>query len=211
VDVHPPTVTVTLYVPLIAVVALALVGFCVAFAKAAGPVHEYVAPVVVDGVLVKFNVKPSHIGELLDAVIVGIAFTVTVPDPVTVQPFESVTVKLNVFVPAGNAAVYVGAAIVVLFKPVPVHTYVYVGVPPAGVAVIVDVSPTHIVVGLDAIVTVGFAFIVIAIGDRGPSQFGAAVNRCDTYHVVVPAVVVGGVGAVPDAVPPEETVYHCNV
>ena len=83
--------------------------------------------------------------------------------------------------------------------------------PLAAVAVIVDVCPIHMVVGLALTVTVGFAFIVIVIDERGPSQLGDAVSFCDTYHVVVPAVVVGGVGAVVLAVPPVDTVYHCNV
>lgn len=71
------TVTVTVYVPLIAVVALDRVGSSTEAVYPLGPVHEYVAPVVVDGVLNKFKVPPSHIGLLLVAVIVGTAFTVT--------------------------------------------------------------------------------------------------------------------------------------
>ena len=106
--------------PLIAGVADALLGLCVVDVYPLGPVHEYVAPVVVDGVDVKFKVVVSHIGLLLDAVIVGIAFTVTVVEPVAVHIFASVTVTLNVAVP-DPVGVNVGAAIVVLFKPVPVH------------------------------------------------------------------------------------------
>lgn len=41
--VHPPTVTVTLYVPAIAAVAEGRVGFCVALVKDDGPVQAYVA------------------------------------------------------------------------------------------------------------------------------------------------------------------------
>ena len=43
-DVQPPTVTVTLYVPLAAVVALVMLGFCRLEMKPFGPVQEYVAP-----------------------------------------------------------------------------------------------------------------------------------------------------------------------
>jgi hypothetical protein len=39
-DVHPLAVTVTLYVPAIAVVALVADGFCTAETKLLGPVHE---------------------------------------------------------------------------------------------------------------------------------------------------------------------------
>jgi len=39
-EVHPPAVTVTLYVPAIAVVALAIDGFCAEETKLFGPVHE---------------------------------------------------------------------------------------------------------------------------------------------------------------------------
>src|SRR5438128_1942273 len=42
------TVAVTEYVPPLAVVALAMVGFCRLEVKPAGPVHEYVAPLMVD-------------------------------------------------------------------------------------------------------------------------------------------------------------------
>jgi hypothetical protein len=39
-EVHPPTVTVTEYVPASAVVALERVGFCAEDLKPFGPVHE---------------------------------------------------------------------------------------------------------------------------------------------------------------------------
>jgi len=73
--VHPPTVTVTLYVPAIAAVAEGRVGFCNADVNEEGPVHAYVAPVTVgvDNVIV----PPAHTGELAVAVgVAGTAFTV---------------------------------------------------------------------------------------------------------------------------------------
>jgi hypothetical protein len=77
VDIQPAIDTVTLYVPLMATVADALVGSSTDAVYPLGPVHANVAPEVADGTLVKFNVDPSHIGELLLAVMVGTAFTVT--------------------------------------------------------------------------------------------------------------------------------------
>ena len=50
---------------------------------------------------VRFNVVPTHRGELLPAVGVGKAFTTTVADAVAVHPFASVT--LTVYVPASAA------------------------------------------------------------------------------------------------------------
>ena len=42
---HPlASVTVTVYVPVIAIVAFALVGFCEALTNALGPLHEYKVP-----------------------------------------------------------------------------------------------------------------------------------------------------------------------
>jgi hypothetical protein len=110
-----------------AVVADALDGSSIADVKAPGPVHAYVAPTVVDGVDVKFNVAPSHIGELLDAVIVGIAFIVIVSVSVPVQPFASVTFTVTVYVPAAAAPENVGVATAVLLScaaAVPLHTCV---------------------------------------------------------------------------------------
>jgi hypothetical protein len=69
-DVQPLALTVTVYVPLIDVVAFVLVGFCCVLVYPPGPVHEYVtaAAVVLE---VKFKVAPVHNGLLLPAV--GIA------------------------------------------------------------------------------------------------------------------------------------------
>ena len=75
--VHPLTATVTKYVPLAAVVAESIVGFCNADVKLFGPVHAYVAPLTV--LAVKLNVDPAHTAPPLPAVGAdGIALTVTV-------------------------------------------------------------------------------------------------------------------------------------
>ena len=90
-EVQPLTVTVTLYVPASAVVALLRVGFCSAEVKPLGPVHEYVAPetVGVDSEIV----PPTQYGPLFDAVGVdGMAFTTTLVVPAAeVQPTVTVT------------------------------------------------------------------------------------------------------------------------
>ena len=85
--VHPATVAVTEYVPLIDVFELEMEGFCNEEAYAFGPVHEYVAPVIV--LAVKLIELPAHTGELLPAVgAAGIAFTVSVVFPaLLVHPF----------------------------------------------------------------------------------------------------------------------------
>jgi hypothetical protein len=75
--VQPDTVTVTLYVPDIAVVADGRVGFCVELLKDAGPLQLYVAPETAG--VVKLSVVPEQSGELLLTVgVAGIAFTVIV-------------------------------------------------------------------------------------------------------------------------------------
>ena len=45
---QPSTVAITLYVPVIASVALGIVGFWAVDVKPRGPVHEYVAPATSD-------------------------------------------------------------------------------------------------------------------------------------------------------------------
>lgn len=90
-EVHPPTVTVRLYVPAIGVVATKGVGSSREEVKAFGPVQLYVAvPMVFE---LKLKGLPVHTGELLPGIgAVGIGFTVTV----TVAIFEQV---VNVLVP----------------------------------------------------------------------------------------------------------------
>jgi hypothetical protein len=78
--VQPLTVTVNEYVPAAATVTPGIVGFCNAEENAFGPVHEYVAPAT--AVVVRFNVCPTHNGELDEAVgVAGIEFTVTTTVP----------------------------------------------------------------------------------------------------------------------------------
>lgn len=94
-DVQPLlSVIVTKYVPLAAVVALAIDGACCDEAKLFGPVQLYVAPATV-GVL-RVSVPPAQIGPSLLAVGVdGSGLTVTVPEPLLAQPVEpSVTVTV---------------------------------------------------------------------------------------------------------------------
>jgi hypothetical protein len=80
-------------VPDIAVLALAIEGFCSVEVNEFGPVHAYVAPVTV-GVLSEI-VPPAQYGPLFDAVgVAGFAFTTSVVDPAAdVQPF-TVTVTV---------------------------------------------------------------------------------------------------------------------
>jgi hypothetical protein len=75
--VQPFAVTVSEYVPLIAVVEPVSVGFCEVLEKLFGPVQLYVAPET--AAVVKLIEVPAHTGELEDAVgVVGTAFTVAV-------------------------------------------------------------------------------------------------------------------------------------
>ena len=85
--VHPFTVIVTLYVPVAAVVAFVIVGFCKADVNPFGPVQLYVAPATVE--VLNVNVDPAQIGPSFDAVgVAGIASTVAVVDPAAlVHPF----------------------------------------------------------------------------------------------------------------------------
>jgi len=94
-EVHPLTVTVTLYVPVAAVVAAAMVGFCTLSVKEFGPVQEYVAPATAG--VERLSALPAQIGELLDAPgAAGVAFTTTAVVPIAdVHPF-AVTVRLYV-------------------------------------------------------------------------------------------------------------------
>ena len=97
VEVQPLAEAVTEYVPAIAVVALAIVGFCRFEVKPFGPVQEYVAPVTVEAL--SWIVAPAQYGPPLLAVgVCGFAFTVTVVVPaVELQPL---TVAVTEYVPA---------------------------------------------------------------------------------------------------------------
>ena len=65
--------TVTVYVPLAAVVALVIDGFCEEDTKLLGPVHAYVVKPPDE---VRLTVAPTQIGLLLPAVTTGNGFTV---------------------------------------------------------------------------------------------------------------------------------------
>lgn len=84
--VQPLTVTVNEYVPVAAVVADAIVGFCNAELNPLGPVHEYVAAAT--AVVVSVSVLPEQIGLLLPGDgVAGIGLTVTAVVPAAlVQP-----------------------------------------------------------------------------------------------------------------------------
>jgi hypothetical protein len=96
-DVHPFTVTVTLYVPDIAVVALVMLGFCAEDTNELGPVQLYVAPAT--AAVERLMVLPVHTGELLNgAGVAGVAFTTTAVVPAAdVQPL---IVTVTLYVPA---------------------------------------------------------------------------------------------------------------
>src|SRR6056297_1704965 len=107
VAVHPFTsVMVTLYVPLSVGVAAVTVGFCRAEVNVPGP--SQLQLVASPAVSVRLMSPPSQIGELLPAVAVGVAFTVTSVVEVAVHPFTSVMVTLYVPLSVGVAAVIVG-------------------------------------------------------------------------------------------------------
>jgi hypothetical protein len=95
--VHPLVVTVMLYVPAMATVALVRVGFWTEDEKEEGPVQEYVAPATVG--VEKLSVFPAHTGELLDAVgVAGVVLTTTAVVPLPLVHPLVVTVTL--YVPA---------------------------------------------------------------------------------------------------------------
>src|SRR5213594_2132854 len=96
VEVQPLTVAVTEYVPAIAVVEFAIVGFCRLEVKPFGPVHEYVAPLIVDAL--SWIVAPAQYGPVLEAVgALGIVLTVTVVVPAV--EVQTLTVAVTEYVP----------------------------------------------------------------------------------------------------------------
>jgi hypothetical protein len=106
-EVHPFVVTVTLYVPVAAIVTEPMEGFCADELKLFGPVHEYVAPATAG--VERLSVLPEHTGVLLDAVgAAGVVLTTTAVVPTAeVHPFV-VTVTLYVPAIATVAPVRVG-------------------------------------------------------------------------------------------------------
>jgi hypothetical protein len=90
--VQPLTVTVTLYVPAMAVVAPGREGFCTELVKVEGPVQAYVAPDTAG--VVKLIALPVHTGELLPAVgVAGIGFTMMLAVPAALVHPLTVTVN----------------------------------------------------------------------------------------------------------------------
>jgi high-affinity K+ transport system ATPase subunit B len=89
--VHPFTVTLIVYVPVAAVVAPAILGFCSVDVNPFGPLQEYIAPATL--VAKRLSVLPAQIGELLEALgAVGIGLiTATVVAAAEGQP-RTVTV-----------------------------------------------------------------------------------------------------------------------
>ena len=121
--VHPATVTVIEYVPVANAVAPGIVGFCNADEKLFGPVQLYVPPTTAE--VVKFNVAPIQIGELLPAVgVAGIGFTITTV--VATGLVHPATVTVTEYVPAiaTVAPGRVGSSNADTNAPGPVHEYV---------------------------------------------------------------------------------------
>ena len=117
--VHPATVTFTEYVPVSAVVAPTIDGFCEEEVKEFGPVHEYVAPATL--LAVRLSVEPAQIGELLDAVGgAGVGFTVTAVVAEELVHPRTVTVTEYVPLAATVALAIVGFCVaeLKLFGPV---------------------------------------------------------------------------------------------
>ena len=116
VAVQEPSVTVTVYTPLIAGVEEAIAGFCVASVNPFGPLQLYVPPPVEDRAIV----APSQYAPLLDAVGTGRGFTVTLVVAVAVQP---VRVTVTVYTPliAVVEPAIVGVALVEVNAFGPLH------------------------------------------------------------------------------------------
>ena len=92
-ELQVPTVTMTEYVPLAAVVALAMVGFCSDDVNEFGPLHAYVAPATVG--VVSEIVPPAQYGPVFDAVgVAGVALTTTLVVPAAdEQPFTVIVTE----------------------------------------------------------------------------------------------------------------------
>jgi hypothetical protein len=87
------SVTEILYVPVAAVVAAAIVGFCTADENALGPVQLHETPLL----QVRFRAVPSQIGEFEAMPGTKLVFTTTVVVAVAVHP---ATVTVTVYTPA---------------------------------------------------------------------------------------------------------------
>jgi hypothetical protein len=151
---HPATVAVTEYVPLAAVVAPAIEGFCTDEVNPLGPLQEYEAPTI--ALADRLRVLPAQIGELLDAVgAAGIALTVTATIPAL--PVHPLTVAETAYVPdsAGLAPGMLGFCRLEVNPLGPLQEYV---APAIVLAVKLSVLPSQIGLLLAAVGAAGVAF-----------------------------------------------------
>ena len=168
--VQPLTIAVTEYIPVAAVVALGIEGFCKAEVKLFGPVHAYVAPETTDAV--RFKVEPAHIGLLLEADgAVGIALTVTLTVPGELM--QPANIAVTEYVPVAKVvALVIEGFCKVDVKPLgPVQLYV---APGTFDAVRFKVEPEHI------------GLLLEAVGPAGP---GLTVTSVDPAVLVHPFTV----------------------
>ena len=87
---QPASVTTTEYVPLFAVIAGLIDGYCSVDVKPSGPDHANVDPG--RPVAVKLSEPPEHTGELLPNIGVGVTLMETIVDAVLVHvPILTVT------------------------------------------------------------------------------------------------------------------------
>src|SRR5256885_484437 len=102
-EVQPLAVAVTEYVPVAAVVALGMVGFCSDEVKPFGPVHAYVAPAMV--VAWSCTVAPLQYGPVFVACgVAGLALTTTLVVPAAEG--QPLTVTVTEYVPASATAAF---------------------------------------------------------------------------------------------------------
>ena len=161
--VQPFTVTVNEYVPVAAVVAAAMVGFCSADEKLFGPVQLYVAPAT--AVVVNVKVLPEQIGLLLPgAGVAGIGLTVTTVVPAALVHPPTLAVTEYVPVAATVAPAIDGFCTEEEKLLGPVHEYV---APATGVAVNVSVDPAQTGLLLEA---VGAAGVVLTVTATVPAR-----------------------------------------
>ena len=93
---QPFTVIISEYVPLAALVAPGMLGFCAADENPFGPLHEYVAPTT--ALVVKFSVCPTQTGLFVPgAGVAGIGLTVTLTVPALLT--QPLTVTVTEYVP----------------------------------------------------------------------------------------------------------------
>jgi hypothetical protein len=151
--IHPlELVTVRVYIPAIANVALADTGGLLnVLVNPFGPVHEYV--VIPAGPPVRLRALPAHTGPLLIAVARGKTLIITVVVAVLIHPLALFTIRVYIPAIAKVALADTGGLLNVLVNPFgPVHEYVVI---PAGPPVRLRALPAH----------TGPLFIAAAIGN----------------------------------------------